>query len=326
MQKLVSLFIIAIAVLPLNYYASINQEINTVMGHITVKVPVKRVITLEHRYTEMVLSLGVIPIGVADIKSYQEYDGVDEKKLKGVESVGRRAAPNLELIASLKPDLIIGAKLRNASVYPVLSSISPSLLFNYIQMPNGKEQPLARLFAEFNTIAKLLGKTQQAKKIIANYNKTVTEAKATINQLKQQGLLKSDRVAIAQFLPGSPKLRLLTTDSVAIEVLKSMGLKAAWPVKGGPSTLGYRTVGIQRLSTLGQTNVFYFNERADDSYLKNTLSNPLWLNLPFVKSALTYRFSQQIWPWGGPVALEKFINEVVDNFKQKSQEYVTNAA
>ncbi|ODN42052.1 ABC transporter substrate-binding protein [Piscirickettsia litoralis] len=329
MRILVGAFIALMTLSPLYHANESGEIINTAMGKVTVK-SAKRVITLEHRYTEMALSLGIIPVGVADIKSYQNYDGIDGKKLDTIENVGQRAAPNLESIANLRPTLMIGANLRNAPVYPVLSSIAPTLLFNYIQMPNNQEQPLAEMFAEFKTVAKALGKKEQAGKIMASYARTVAEAKAEINHLRQQGELLSDEVAVAQFLPGSPKLRLLTTDSVAIEVLNSIGLQAAWPVKGGPSTFGYRTVGIQTLSVLGQANVFYFNERADDHYLESTLKSPIWLNLPFVKSGLTYRLNQQTWPWGGPVALEKFIDEVVNDLKQKSQkkdrEYAKNAA
>lgn len=86
--------------------------INTAMGNVNL-TPSKnpKVVTLEHRYTEMVLSLGVTPIGVADIKSYQTFDGIDALKLSQTLDVGRRAAPSIEAIARLKPSLIIGAEV-----------------------------------------------------------------------------------------------------------------------------------------------------------------------------------------------------------------------
>lgn len=286
--------------------------VNTAMGEVVLKTAPKRVITLEHRYSEMVLSLGIVPVGVADIESYKRYDGIDGGKLKGVHDVGRRAAPNLESIGLLKPDLIIGARLRNASVYPLLSKIAPTLLFSYIEPPSNGISPYDEMIDEYKRIAKVLNRQKQAEVVLSMLNETIVKAQAEIKRLKAEGRLTSDRVAIAQFLPGSPKIRLMTTDSVAIEALEKIGLKPAWNREAGLEGTGYETVSIDVLMRLGLFHLFYINERADDAELKKTMSSPIWQHMAFVEAGLTARMAEDIWPWGGPLAVKKLIEHVVD--------------
>ncbi|WP_119344919.1 ABC transporter substrate-binding protein [Facilibium subflavum] len=281
----------------------------------------KRVITLEHRYTEMVLSLGIIPVGVADIKSYMDYDGVFATKLKDTKDVGRRAAPNIEAMARLKPDVIIGTYLRNTNAFALLQKVAPTLLFSYIQVPEDHKSPLNQMLYEFNLVAKALGKQKKAKEVLKQYQQKIAKARQTITQLKAKGLLKSDRIAIAQFLPGSPKVRLFTTDSVAMDALKQVGLKPAWQVKAGEAGMGYLTVGINTLRPLGVFNFFYFNERSDDSQLQRTIHSKLWQSFGFVKADLAFELGQKSWPWGGPVAVADFVLQITDILVKKSHQH-----
>ncbi|TNF68932.1 MAG: iron-siderophore ABC transporter substrate-binding protein [Gammaproteobacteria bacterium] len=302
----------------LKRYILLLLIMNIIASAIYAETSKVRVITLEHRYTEMVLSLGLKPVGVADIKSYQLFDGIDSAQLDGVTDVGRRAAPSLQVITLLKPSLILGAKLRNQSTYPVLSSIAPTILFDYIQMPNNKTNALDEMILEFNQVAYATHTQAQATQILQQYHAILKQAKEKVKALKSHGQLKTDRVAIAQFLPGSPKIRLFSADSVAIEALREVGLKPAWPIKGGDANLGYLTVSIQRLSNLGLLNFFYFNERSDDSQLVKTIQSPVWQSFPFVKAKLTYRMKTDTWPWGGPLAVADFVQQIVNDLELRS--------
>ncbi|SDS74067.1 iron complex transport system substrate-binding protein [Paenibacillaceae bacterium GAS479] len=68
--------------------------------------PAVRVVALEWIYSEELIALGIQPVGNADNKEY-ELNVTDEAALAdSVTDVGLRWEPNLETIASLKPDLI----------------------------------------------------------------------------------------------------------------------------------------------------------------------------------------------------------------------------
>ena len=75
--------------------------------------------------------------------------------------------------------------------------------------------------------------------------------------------------------------------------------------------MGYLTVSIDALAKLGNFHFFYFNERQDNSQLEITMNSPVWQSFSFVKKGLTHELSEKTWPWGGPVALAQFVEQVV---------------
>ena len=63
-------------------------------------------VSLEWGETEMLVSLGVQPVGVADIKGYNTWNTA--AKLDGsAKDVGTRGEPSVDSIAALQPDLIV---------------------------------------------------------------------------------------------------------------------------------------------------------------------------------------------------------------------------
>lgn len=110
---------------------------------------------LTNEATEAVLALGVKPIGA--VQSWLGdpwYDHIKDK-MKGVENVGTEAAPNIEKIASLNPDLIIGNKIRQEEVYDKLKAIAPTV---FAETLSGEWKDNFKLTAE------ALNKKQKAKK------------------------------------------------------------------------------------------------------------------------------------------------------------------
>jgi ABC-type Fe3+-citrate transport system substrate-binding protein len=76
------------------------------------------------------LELGIQPAGVADIAGHNKYVNIAPKLVDSVVEVGTHQEPNLEAIAKIKPDLILGVQQRHAGIYQTLSSISKTMLFN----------------------------------------------------------------------------------------------------------------------------------------------------------------------------------------------------
>ena len=69
------------------------------------KIP-QRIIVLDWDLLEQVLTLDVIPIGATEIAGYNQWVAHPVAP-NSIEEVGMRAEPNLEKMASLKPDLIL---------------------------------------------------------------------------------------------------------------------------------------------------------------------------------------------------------------------------
>src|SRR5688572_11396941 len=74
---------------------------------VTLAGPATTVVTLEWGTTEDLITLGVQPAAVADIKGYRGW--VSSAPITGTPvDVGLRGEPSLESVAEVKPDLILG--------------------------------------------------------------------------------------------------------------------------------------------------------------------------------------------------------------------------
>ncbi|WP_169251084.1 iron-siderophore ABC transporter substrate-binding protein [Brevibacterium sp. 'Marine'] len=83
------------------------------------------VVTLEPLELDTAVALGVTPLGAAvasNVTGIPEYLEAD-----GVESVGTVPEPNLEAIAALEPELILGTESRHSKLYDKLEDIAPTV-------------------------------------------------------------------------------------------------------------------------------------------------------------------------------------------------------
>lgn len=102
-----------------------THEVAHARGTASVPVAPERVVTLEPLELDTAVALGVTPVGtavasnVADVPAYLE--------VSGVEPVGTVPEPDLEAIAALEPDLILGTESRHSALYDQLDAIAPTV-------------------------------------------------------------------------------------------------------------------------------------------------------------------------------------------------------
>ncbi len=102
-----------------------THDVDHARGTTEVPDDVERVVTLEPLELDTAVAVGITPVGAAvasNVASTPAYLGVD-----GVESVGTVPEPDLEAIAALEPDLILGTEARHSALYDQLSAIAPTV-------------------------------------------------------------------------------------------------------------------------------------------------------------------------------------------------------
>ncbi|MEV5041531.1 iron-siderophore ABC transporter substrate-binding protein [Microbacterium sp. LMI1x-1-1.1] len=85
----------------------------------------ERVVTLEPLELDTAVAIGITPVGAAvagNVTELPSYLGVSD-----VAPVGTVPEPDLEAIAALKPDLILGTESRHSELYEQLSAIAPTV-------------------------------------------------------------------------------------------------------------------------------------------------------------------------------------------------------
>lgn len=144
--------------------------------------PATRVVVLEWSQAEAVVSLGVEPVGLADVAGYTSWVGTAAPLTNEPTDVGVRREPSIETIATLEPDLILGSVGSIPdSAMEQMERIAPIALMTGA---NG-DDPLGLMRSEFTTIATALGQEDNAEKILATYDDTIA---ANAQKLADAGL------------------------------------------------------------------------------------------------------------------------------------------
>lgn len=268
-----------------NADSSEMRTIKHAMGETEVPADPKKVVILTNEGTEALLALGVTPAGA--VKSWLGepwYDHISED-MKDVEVVGTETEVNLEAIAALKPDLIIGNKLRQEDVYDQLSSIAPTVFSETLK---GDWQE------NFKFYAKALNKEDKGKEVMNAYNDRIDSMS---NELGEQ---LDKEVSVVRFLAG--KTRIYYKDSFSGVILEELGF--ARPESQQKDKF-MDEVTKERIPEMDGDVLFYFTYEAGDGEANSTeqewTNDALWNNLEVVKEGNVHEVSDAIWNTSGGV-------------------------
>ncbi|PCG82337.1 ABC transporter substrate-binding protein [Streptomyces sp. WZ.A104] len=248
------------------------------MGRTEIKAAPKRVVVLDVGEFDNVVSLGLKPVGYAPsegdaaIPSYLEKDAGEPK------SVGTINSLNLEAIAGLQPDLILGSQLRAADKYDELSKIAPTV-FSIRPGFTWKENYLLNAAA--------LDRTEQAESALAAY-------RAKAKKLGDDIGADKPTVSMVRYLPD--RLRLYAKASFIGTILEDVGLPR--PKNQQIEDLATE-ISPEKIDEADADWIFtgvYGDPKATQR--DTARSNPLWKNLKAVKEGRAKDVSDETWYLG----------------------------
>ena len=275
-------------------------------GETKLDKPTKKVVVLEWVYSEDLLALGVQPVGMADIKNYNKWVNTKTKPSKDVVDVGTRQQPNLEEISRLKPDLIITASFRGKAIKNELEQIAPTVMFDPSTSNNDH---FAEMTETFKQISKAVGKEEEGKKVLADMDKAFADAKAKIEKAD----LKDKNIAMAQAFTAKnvPTFRILTDNSLALQVTKKLGLTNTFEA-GKSEPDGFKQTTVESLQSVQDSNFIYIVADEDNIFDTQLKGNPAWEELKFKKENKMYKLKGDTWIFGGPESATSLATQVAD--------------
>ena len=165
-----------------------------------------RIVVLDPATVEMIYMLGAEDkiVGVANLERSKVWP---EEKVAKLESVGTFMKPSLEKIIALKPDLVITSALTD-------DNLNNGLKSNNIEAKRIQANSIEEIFTNFMEVAKMLGKENEANKIIAEKRVKLEEIKkmATINK---KGL----------FVMSASPLMVFGNDNLPNDIMKLLNIK-----------------------------------------------------------------------------------------------------
>ncbi|HWD01372.1 MAG TPA: ABC transporter substrate-binding protein [Amycolatopsis sp.] len=97
------------------------RTVTHALGKTKIEKAPTRVVVLDSGELDDVLALGITPVGMATTAGQTGVPSYLSDRVKGIPTIGDINNLNLEKIAALRPDLILGSKLRANDLYPQLS-------------------------------------------------------------------------------------------------------------------------------------------------------------------------------------------------------------
>jgi iron complex transport system substrate-binding protein len=281
--------------------AAATRSFTHVMGETPIPVAPQRVVILTNEGTEALLALGATPVGAP--KSWLGdpwYDHI-AAQMEGVTNLGEESQPNYELIIGLKPDLIIGNKLRHEEIYDELSAIAPTI---FAETLRGNWQENFKLYAD------ALGKTAEGEKVLSDYAARIEDLKTKL------GDKLSTQVSIVRFMAGDT--RIYWKDTFSGVILSQIGL--ARPAAQDKDEFAARGVTKERIEEMDGDIMFYFSYETGDggatAVEESWTKDPLWQTLDVVKAGKVYKVSDPIWNTaGGVIAANLMIDDLYKYFE-----------
>ncbi|MEI7031131.1 iron-siderophore ABC transporter substrate-binding protein [Streptomyces pratensis] len=272
---------------------------------ITLDGPARRVVGTEWNVVETLVTLGVQPVGVADVKGYTAYDTA--APLTGdVKDIGTRGEPSVATVAGLEPDLVVATTDLSESAVAQLSKAAPVIV---VRSADASRQ-IGQMVDTVNLIAEATGTEEKAQAEVGAFRKAVDEGR---KKLEAAGL-DGEEVAFADgWKEGNQvSVRPYVKGSLISDVNTELGLADPWKLTGDKA-YGLAATDVEGLTKIGDAHFAYIANDSDgvDPFADGLKDNAVWKSLPFVKNDEVHRLPDGIWMFGGTASMRAYIDALV---------------
>lgn len=259
----------------------------------------RRVVVLDWDLTEIVLSLGLVPVGVARPLWYRKLNSVPPLPAQVVDT-GLLFQPNFEVLHALRPDLIIITNWHEM-LRPQLEKIAPTLSVTLYQsgvdvFTSVREQTLR--------LGVALDRTAQADALLARLDGTLAHC---ARRLADAPATRRAPVFLLRPLDGR-HVTVYGARSLFGSVAGRLGLRNAW--QGSTDIQGMAQTDLAELASAPDARAI-LNGAPLPGVAGDLADSPLWRGLPFVAGG-KLATTTAIAPTGGPMSAMRFADALTD--------------
>jgi ferric hydroxamate transport system substrate-binding protein len=274
-------------------------------GTVELDGPAVKVVSLEWGLTENLLTLGITPVGAADVVGYNTWDQVVPLDAS-TPDVGTRGEPSLDAIAALEPDLVVTTTDLPEEVIQQIESNYPVIALR----GSDASDPLGQMRRTLDILGDATGTSEQADAALDAFDTAVADGKAKLDDAGVAGAPFT--LADGWVADGAVSIRMYTEGTFFGAVAAELGLTNAWTGEGDPD-YGLAQTDVEGLTSLGELQFLYIGNDTDggDPFQDGLAGNAIWEQLPFVVAGTTTRLPDGIWMFGGPQSAVAFIDAAV---------------
>ncbi len=271
--------------------ASANfRTIEHAMGETDVPAEPERVAAVAEFYLEDLVALGMKP--AVSVTGTGEFPPHLMDDIEGVRKVGTTFEPNLEVISTVAPDLIIGMDDVHGEIYEELSSIAPTVLLF---------EPWRDWRKRLLDVGNIVGRRAMAEDALEEYGRTADEARARL----REGI-GGETAVFLRIQPQEIRIYGGGGGGSGNVLHKDLGIPAP---EGVPMDEPTRSISPELLPEVDADHIFLLVQ--DEEGENNFRENPLWQRLRAVENDRVYPVDAALWvSSGGPLIYDALIEDI----------------
>ena len=267
-------------------------------GEFTLDKTPSRVVALEYSFVDALAQVGVSPVGVADDNKVDRILPQVREKIAAWQSVGTRSQPSLEVIASLKPDLIIADPSRHTAVFEELKKIAPTVMFD------SRHESYQENLETTQKIGDLVGKSAEMKAKINEHNDYIANIAKNLGVQGKKASFGTSR---------EDKFNIQNDNGYVGSFLTTLGFA---PTKLN-SDQAFVEINLEQL-VMEKPEYLFIAHYRDESIARKWEAEPLWKAIPAVKANHVYSVDSDMWARGRGLEASKIMAKQIEDFvKQK---------
>ncbi|MBC1224509.1 iron-siderophore ABC transporter substrate-binding protein [Nostoc sp. UCD121] len=280
-----------------NLAVSNCRAIKHPLGETCVPVKPQRIIALDETSMEVLIALDLKPVAATQPNIAGSIIPKLGKKAEGIIYLGKESQPNIEKMVQLNPDLILGFSI-SKETYHLFSQIAPTVTLDYIQ--TAWKDSLSR-------IAEITGKSEQAQKLLEQYQQRVQALRTVINNQRTK-----TTVSISRFYAGKQVPEFRTKYSFPGSLITEVGI----PLPDMQNQLNPNenqplvSVSLERLELLDADILFVALDPGAEDAFKKYHNSQLWQNLHVVKNNRVYTVDSSYWIFGNILAANAILDDL----------------
>ena len=288
---------LASALLMVSAFAS-AVTVKDAKGEFTLDKTPSRVVALEYSFVDALAQVGVSPVGVADDNKVDRILPQVREKIAAWQSVGTRSQPSLEVIASLKPDLIIADPSRHTAVFEELKKIAPTVMFD------SRHESYQGNLETAQKIGDLVGKSAEMKAKINEHNDYIANIAKNLGVQGKKASFGTSR---------EDKFNIQNDNGYVGSFLTTLGFA---PTKLN-SDQSFVEINLEQL-VMEKPEYLFIAHYRDESIARKWEAEPLWKAIPAVKANHVYSVDSDMWARGRGLEASKIMAKQIEDFvKQK---------
>lgn len=268
---------------------------------ITLDAPAEDVVALEWSEVEDLVTLGVMPVGVADVEGYSTW--VSQAPLDdSVTDVGTRQEPSVDSIVALEPDLVI-TEDRGNNLIDRLEELVPVMVLEGSDTADN----IGLMRENFTTIATAVGREDEATTVLDEFDAALDDGRQAIEDAGAGG--QEFAMADGWMQGSSVAIRMFGEGSLVSDLAEEIGLQNGWTGEVD-EVWGLGQTDVEGLTGLGDVHLFYSASR-EDVFAEGLEGNAIWESLPAVENGNVHKLDEGTWTFGGPRSSMHIVDQLV---------------